>query len=188
MRGIRECDGEPGPIDSTANRWEQDLAPDLELIRARGFAENRESLDEDRRIQQIQKDCPDLAPDIPKVAEWSELQGVWVRDAQVVTTDDSLTEVKAAMARCLNQRVGKEVDPAAPAFSFLRIANETMLDTDDWATGGEARYAAAYADCGKEYFAQLAEILLKQRPQQIERNREVLTEFATGIVKAGYVP
>ncbi|MFT3862232.1 hypothetical protein [Micropruina sp.] len=186
--GIRKCGGEPGRVEATMNRPAQHLYPNLELIRERGFAENKESLEEDARIERLPTSCPNLIPSIPRVEDWHNLQAAWEKDAYVAAANSTLAKSKDSMARCLTDRIGKDVDPADPAVSFLRIADDTMLETDDWETGGEQKYAAAYADCGKEYFAKLGELLLKQRPEQIERNREVLTEFAVGIVKAGYVP
>ncbi|MFT4216736.1 MAG: hypothetical protein QM619_06065 [Micropruina sp.] len=188
QNGIQKCGGKAGPSDSTANRPDQSMFPDLELIRERGFAENGSSLEEDKQLQELPRDC-NLLPDVPRAEDWHNLSASWAREvASPALADASLSSLKGPMAQCLTDRVGKEIDPVDPASSFLRTADVTMLSTDDWETGGEARYAAAYADCGKDYFAKYGELLLAKRPAQVERNRELLNEFAAGLVKAGYVP
>lgn len=188
QNGIQKCGGEPGPLDSAANRPNQALFPNLNLIRERGFAEHEYIQDEDRRLEGTRPNC-NLLPDVPRAEDWHNAQAAWERDVvSAAEADKALAPLKAPMAQCLSDRVGKQIDPEMPAWSFLKLADVEMLSTDDWNSRGEQVWANAYADCGKDYFARFGEVLMKQRPALIERNRELLAEFAAGLVKAGYVP
>lgn len=48
--------------------------------------------------------------------------------------------------------------------------------------------AAAFADCGEDYFGDLEERLLAQRPALVEQHRELLERFAQQIDALGYTP
>jgi hypothetical protein len=50
------------------------------------------------------------------------------------------------------------------------------------------RLSALYVACTPPYFAAMEKALTPQRDQLVERNCELLTEFARDLSAAGYVP
>lgn len=186
QKGIQECGGKPGPVDSTANRYGQDSYPDLELIRERGFSEPEAARQEDEQLERLGSSCKNLYPDIPGFDQWwGPLQGAWEETVRAALQDSSLNPLKPPMAKCLTEKSGLAADPADPAVSFLRSVNLAMSAPGK---APEKVFAAAYADCGKPYFDRVRELLLERRPAMVERNREVIETFAKGLVAAGYVP
>lgn len=178
-RKIELCGGKGLPLDSTANRFEQHVFPDLQLIRERGFSEPSQESDED-----IPESCDD-APDAPSFNEWINLTSPWRDIVDAVVLDKGLEELREPFWSCLSRRSGLEVEKDVPA-AFLRAVN---LAGSDWATDeDQKRFAVAYADCGGEYFGKLRELLLAKRPAMVERHRELLERFAAEIVARGYVP
>jgi hypothetical protein len=183
--GLAECGGGPVPIDGTYDRYSQDLYPDLELIRERGFTETEQGYE-------LPEDdvCPDFAPDsIASWPRWYRLIGDWTDLAYSLRDQDpGVAAEEPEMARCLRERTGLRFEEHDPT-TFIRAMMVANVDGGASVGAPEHRaWATAYADCGAGYFGALADALLAERDAFVERNREVLTEFARDIAEAGYVP
>ncbi|MCW2839166.1 MAG: hypothetical protein JWR55_649 [Aeromicrobium sp.] len=185
QKAIAECGGEPVSIDGTSGRFDQSRFADLELIRQKGFSEQKEVEREDRQLEAMDPGCDDLAPNFPSFAEWIILQGSWMDVVRTVEQDPGLLALKAPMAKCLTKRTGLDVDASNPTrfLSAVNIANVKGATENEMMD-----LAAAYADCGAPYFAKLHDLLLDERPAMIERHREVIDRYTAEIVDAGYVP
>jgi hypothetical protein len=180
--GVGECGGEPIPIDSTQDRPAQNLYPDLELIRERGFVEQGPSYRD-----ALSDDCEELAPDsIESWGAWRDLTFQWEDEALTVQEEaPTLEEEKTSMTDCLVERTGLNVDEEDPT-TFLRAVDDADVNG---ATDQQMKdFAIAYADCGQTYFDAFAAELQGRRKDLIERNRETLARFAVEIADAGYVP
>lgn len=179
---VQECGGDAIPITSTEDRPAQNLYPDLDLIRERGFAENGPSYRDD-----LDASCEELAPDsLNAWGAWRDLAFEW-EDAALTAEQESaaMEAVRPQMAQCLSERTGLSFEAEDPTTFLLAVDYADI----DGATDKQMReFAAAYADCGKPYFDTLATELKDTRTQLIERHREALTEFAVEIADAGYVP
>ena len=184
---VRECGGDPMPVDSTQNRRDQSHFPDLELIRERGFAEPQATEREDRVLETLDASCPDLAPDWRSQRDWLALGETWNDVVMAVDQDPRMDSPKGPAAECLIRRTGRDVDPADPINSFLR-----GVDVDTLADGTSSsqidQWADAYADCTEDYFAAFGRLLLEVRPTLVEQHREVIEAYASELVGAGYVP
>lgn len=180
--GLAECGGEAVPLESTYDRYSQDLYPDLSLIRARGFVEKAPDYDEDPP-----GDCSELAPDgIPSWSEWFGLIGEWTDISYAVKDQDAdVAAERPAMASCLQRRTGLSFDAHDPT-TFLRAVNEA--DAHTTSDKDRAEWAVTYAGCGADYFDAMESALMTRRPALIERNRELLERFAADLSAAGYVP
>jgi len=179
--GIERCGGTAAPIDSTADRFEQDVLPDLELIRERGFTEpvqeSTRGVDEDCQIGDL------LQAAAPAWGEWRELVGPWLDLVDETLGDEGLVALRAPMAECLRQATGLAIDDADPVGSLFDAAD----DRD--ATDQEQRQtAAAFADCGADYFGRLEGLLRDERPAYVEQHRDLLEDFAHQIAAMGYAP
>lgn len=179
--GIERCGGTAGPIDSTADRFEQDVLPDLELIRERGFTEPTQ-----QSMRGVDEDCQigaELQAAAPAWGEWRELLGPWLDLVDQTLQDERLRSLQAPMAECLRQTTGLPIDDADPVGSLFDSAD----DRD--ATGQQQRQtAAAFADCGADYFGTLEALLLDLRPAYVAQRRELLEDFAQQIEAMGYAP
>ena len=184
-QAIEKCGGEAGPIDGTANRYDQSRFPDLALIRSRGFSEPEATAAEDRRLEAIGGDCRDLAPPFPAYRRWFVLQSPWADVVTAAEQDERLTRLKAPMATCLDDATGLDVAADDPVNSFLRAVNTELAHGS---AGREKSLARAYADCAAPYFDELRTLLLARRPALVERHRELITTYAREISGAGYVP
>jgi len=88
------------------------------------------------------------------------------------------------MAVCLTERtrLGKSIHDSA---SFLLAVDRADADG---ASASEYRFwSVAYADCGRDYFDELAAELGSRRSSEIESNKIVIRDFARQLVAAGYV-
>lgn len=180
--GVQECGGDPIQLDSTEDRPAQNLYPDLELIRERGFAENGPSYRDD-----LDADCAEIAPDsLTSWDAWRSLETAW-DDAALTAQEESpaLDNQKASMAKCLRDETGLAVDDEDPTKFLLAVDNADIDGATDQDMMG---FAAAYAQCGQPYFDTFASELEDERKDLVERNRETLTRFAVEISDAGYVP
>lgn len=182
---IRKCGGDGVPLDDTSGRVDQSRFADLELIRTRGFTEDEAVQREDEVIAETDPDC-DLAAPLPAAEKRLQVMNSWWDVVMSTEGDASLTPLRATVATCLSERTGHRVDPANPTADFLRTVNLVMSDAPD--DDAQMPLAAAYADCGEPYFTRLHELLLAERPDLVERHREVITAFASQIAAAGYVP
>jgi hypothetical protein len=177
--GVDRCGGTGAPVDSTADRFEQDLLPSLELIRQKGFTEPvEESFAGARKDCQIGDELQAAAPAWPA---WSELTGPWHELVEATLQDPGLTALKAPMADCLRSATGLDVSARDPATSFLG----GMDDTSD---AQKQEGAGAYADCGADYFGELEELLLARRPAYVDQHRRLLEQFAAQLAGLGYTP
>jgi hypothetical protein len=182
--GIERCGGTAAPLDSTADRFDQDLFPSLDLIRERGFTEpTQESFAGARDDCEIGEELQEHAP---ALQDWFELAGPWHDLSDAVVQNPELVALGRPMAQCLRQATGLEIDDKDPAGSFLGAVDQAggRSATDH----EQMERAAAYADCGKSYFGTLEELLMGQRPTYVERHRELLEEFARQISALGYTP
>lgn len=178
---VQECGGQPVPLTSTEDRPAQNLYPDLDLIRDRGFAENGPSYRDS-----LPPDCTELAPDgLPSWGAWRDVMVEWENEALTAQSDPSVAGVRDQMSQCLSERTGLEFSREDPT-SFLLAVDYADIDgaTDRQMKG----FASAYADCGKPYFDTIAALLKSTRDDYIERHREALAEFAVQIADSGYVP
>lgn len=185
-KAIQECGGKPGPIDGTANRFNQSRYADLELIRERGLTEDEAGWAEDKRLDEIGAKCEDLAPDFASQKKWESLGGPWDDIGISAEQDPKVVAEYGDVAKCLSKQTGLEVTSDNPIISYLNAVN-IQRSSDKQAISDEA-LSAAYADCAKPYFETLRELLLSQRDAMVERHREVLEAYAADIVEAGYVP
>lgn len=181
--GIERCGGKAPPLDGTADRFEQALYPDLDLIRRKGINESVEKIDYGREDCQV---GDQIGKRMPSFWDWAKLAIPWDEVTQTVVQDASLAPVKEAMATCLRDRTGLEVSDDDPAGSFMGSVDRSFLLSDSVAKMMD--YSVAFADCGEDYYAALRTLLEKKRPALIERHREVLEKFATELVELGYVP
>ena len=179
--GVQQCGGQGAPLDSTADRFEQDLFPSLDLIREKGFTEEpAESFAGSREDCQIGDEIQTQAP---AFEDWRELTSPWHELADTVLRDESLVALKQPMAQCLRQTTGLEVDDEDPAGSFLGA-----MDGSSRTLQALRQRAAAYADCGASYFGRLEQLLLDARPAMVDEHRELLEDFARQITALGYRP
>lgn len=184
--GIQECGGEPGPADGTYNREDQSRFPDLELIRKKGFTEQKAVEAEDKRLEGLNADCQELEPDLPHYNGWRQAVDSWIEPVIAAGQSASVQDQKPALASCLTRKSGATIAVADPVNEFLKLVN-----TENAKGSGQSRLAdlaVFYADCAEGYFTALREELDKSRPQFIDRNRETLDDFAAELVAAGYVP
>ena len=179
--GVERCGGTAAPIDSTADRFEQDVLPDLELIRERGFTEptveSRRGIDEDCQIGDM------LQAAAPAWGAWRDLLGPWLDLVDETLQDERLRALRAPMAACLRQATGADIDDEDPVGSLFDRADSRN------ATDQERRQTAvAFADCGADYFGTLEALLLDRRPAYVEQHRVLLEDFAQQIEAMGYTP
>ncbi len=185
QKGIESCGGRFGSIDGTANRFDQSRLADLSLIRERGLVEQDAVDREDRVLSGLTPGC-NLVPDLPRLTDWRTLPESWSDVVASEALSASLDPSKQTMAQCLRAKTGLAVNATDPAASYLSSVNQAMAQGATEAR--QMQLAAAYADCSQEHFSKLRDLLLKRRPAFVERNRELLQQFASGLVRAGYVP
>jgi len=189
--GIRKCGGHPTrSLDTTANRWDQALFADLELIREYGLGEglSADTKADDEALAKIRPGC-DLFPPIHDFDKWFALQGAWNDVVLTTVQNPVMVSLKKPMASCLADRTGLKVTADDPANSYLKAVTERWLKLSkaDWEAQWQG-YTYAFIDCGQEYYDTLTKLLLPEREKMVEQNREALTQFAIHIVEAGYVP
>jgi hypothetical protein len=177
--GVDACGGRGAPVDSTAYRFEQNVLPNLELIRDKGFTEP-----DGESGKGVRDDCQigdALEAGAPAFEEWYALAGPWHEVVQATLRDPGVTTLEAPMAQCLHAATGLEVDARDPATSFLGAVD---------GSGGARTHqdAAAYADCGADYFGEIEQLLLAQRPAYVAQHRQLLEQFAVELAGLGYVP
>jgi len=178
--GVDRCGGTGAPLDSTADRFEQDTLPSLELIREKGFTEPvAESFAGAREDCQIGFELQAAAP---AFEDWYALAGPWDQLVEATLEDPELTALEAPMADCLREATGLDVSDRNPATSFVGAADG--VDRDD----RREQAAVAYADCGADYFGELEALLLAQRPAYVEQHRALLERFAAQLAGLGYTP
>lgn len=184
--GIKECGGEPGPADGTYNREDQSRFPDLDLIRKKGFTEQKAVEAEDKRLEGLNTNCQELEPNLLHYNGWRQAVDSWIEPVIAAEQSATVQDQKPALARCLTVKSGATVAVADPVNEFLKLVNTENVKGADQSR--LANLAVYYADCTQGYFTALREELDKSRPQFIDRNRETLDDFAAEIVAAGYVP
>ena len=172
---ITACGGTGEPLDSTAMRFEQNLLPNLDLIREKGFSEPiNESFAGSR------KDCDtaaELAAAAPTWTAWSALSGEWHDTVETTIDDLSLAALLPNAAQCLEDKTGRTIDRRDPIDSFFDDEDSMAISQTD---------AVAYADCTAGYFGQLETRLLAERPTFVETNEQVLAQFASELSAMGY--
>jgi hypothetical protein len=177
--GVTSCGGTGAPADSTSDRFEQDVLPSLELIREKGFTEpSQES------FKGARADCEigdELQAAAPAWQRWFGLAGPWHQLVQTVLEDPGLDALRAPMAQCLHTATGVEVSAHDPATSFVGAM-------DGASSAERQRDAVAYADCGADYFGEMEQLLLAQRPAYVSLHRQLLEQFAAQLVGLGYRP
>ena len=177
--GVDACGGTGAPMDSTADRYEQNLLPSLELIREKGFTEpSLESFEGARDDCQIGDELVAVAP---AWQDWFELSGPWHQLVETTLEDPEVAALEAPMAACLRTATGLDVDDRDPATSFVGA-------TDGVDRAERQQAAEAYADCGADYFGKIEQLLLAQRPAYVAQHRELLEQFAAQLAGLGYAP
>ena len=177
--GVDRCGGTGAPLDSTADRFAQDTLPSLELIREKGFTEPvLESFKGARDDCQIGDELQAAAP---AFEDWYALTVPWHQLVETTLADPSLTSLEAPMAGCLREATGLDVDDRNPATSFVGAVDGSTEVV-------KQRAAEAYADCGADYFGELEELLLAQRPAYVAQHRALLERFAAQLAGLGYRP
>jgi len=204
-----ECGGNKVPLD-LVDDTNGPLYPDLELIREWGLPPiyspaERYGLDmEDHEIgadgtdgacvERLDKEEGPLGLELG--LDWEGIVGKlaypWQEDQELTTRSDPRVQpLRVAMAACLREGSGLAVSHEDPSTSFFkgvdrayflvpepeRVTAETVME-----------WSVLYADCGEPYFAKVKELLEEVRPAWVERNREVIEDFAARLVELGYVP
>lgn len=184
-QGFEQCGGTPGPIDSTAGRFDQSTYAYLDLIREKGFTEDAAGWEEDERLAEL----PDSCDFLPNLAGWSDAQSIsfaWSDVAFDAKQDETVRSHLANVAECLESRTGLDIDESNPINSYLGAADIQNLSDNPTVSNEDA--ATTYADCAQPYFDELRAVLLERRDDVVERHREALETYARSLVEAGYVP
>lgn len=181
---FKGCGGEGPPLDSTADRFMQQLFPDLDLIRERGLVESQPTVDADPPAANCDAGSSGLDRKLPSREAAFNLIQPWLDLVETALQDPTLTSLKEPMWECMTEKSGLEVGQDVPA-DFLKAVNLALS-----ASGPTdlTVLSEIYADCSGAYFDRLRGMLLDQRPAMVERNRELLERYATELVAAGYVP
>jgi hypothetical protein len=177
---FQACGQDGPPLDSTGVRFSQDKIPILSLIAEKGFVE-------DGFVDKPAK-CDNGGPVIPlpHFQDALNLRVTWTDVLDAALQDERLTSLRPALGSCLTRESSLQLSADVPN-DFLRAVDEEDVENGP-DVDVRAQRGKQYAKCAGGYFDTLTRLLLKQRPEMIERNRELLTEFASDLVAAGYVP
>ncbi|MBM7518956.1 hypothetical protein [Nocardioides nitrophenolicus] len=206
-----ECGGTPIPLDLVQSTNESTY-PELDMIREWGLPPiyspaERYGLDmEDYEVGGEGTDgaClkrlweEDRAKGIDSVSG-VDFEGVvdklalpWQEDQELTTRSDPRVQpLRVAMAQCLREGSGLAVSDEDPSTSFLKgVDRAYILVPEPERVSAETvmEWSVLYADCGEPYYAKVKELLEEVRPAWVERNREVIENFAAKLVELGYVP
>ncbi|WP_460830062.1 hypothetical protein [Nocardioides hungaricus] len=186
-------------IDRTWERYDQDVFPDLDLIRAKGFTEKNPRVDRKGNLPAppgFRPGCDakskgNLFEKVPSRNDWVDLRAPWDDVVATVEQDPSVVALKGPFAQCLREGTkgtGIVVSSTDPAPTFLAQLDKAYAGGKVTTRERERRMPRLYARCGRAYFGRTQELLEAERPAMIERNRELLEQFAREIVAIGYVP
>lgn len=177
---LKQCGGEPLPLDETFDRYAQDLFPDLRLIRSMGLTE------EVKPQRQIGADCTLVPKEVPSYFRWMDEGANWQKLAYRVRRQSAkITHLAPRMAACLRRRTGLQVSDRNPT-DFLNSVN--MADVKGVPRTRYMSWSRAYSACGRSYFSAFAAILAKRRAAAIKANGTLLRALASEVVAAGYSP
>ncbi|MFT4215889.1 MAG: hypothetical protein QM619_01710 [Micropruina sp.] len=204
----RDCGLAPyKDLDYTGDRYDQAMFPDLELIAENNLVETEEedaggkepdfgSVDPKRTASPR----PDgvLIGDVPcrykSLPSWrkasSDLSSIWTDVALEVLSSPQMQGVKRATAKCLRENSGLKASDDDPTGSWMRSVDYYLsgLGTDAQWQRDETRLSKVFVQCAGDFATQFKGLLEPRRVQAVERNRELLEQFARELSAAGYVP
>ncbi|GAA3647251.1 hypothetical protein GCM10022237_03470 [Nocardioides ginsengisoli] len=186
-------------IDRTVERAEQDVFPDLELIRTKGLVEKDPRVDREGNplpLPGLRQGCDarskgNLFERVPSRIDAMHLREPWDDVVATVEQDPSVVALKAPFAQCLRKGTkgtGVVVSNEDPAPTFLTQTDLAYARHKISTRDRERRIPRLYVKCGRRYFARTQALLEARRPAMIERHRELLERFARELVAIGYVP
>ena len=186
-------------IDRTVERAEQQVFPDLELIRTKGLVEIDPRADREGNIPPppgFRQGCDarskgNLFERVPSRLPAMNLREPWRDVVATVEQDPSVVALKAPFAQCLRngtKGTGMVISSEDPAPTFLTQSDLAWVRGKLTKRENERLIPRLYVKCGTAYFARTQALLEAQRPAMIERNRELLERFARELVAIGYVP
>ncbi|GAA3647258.1 hypothetical protein GCM10022237_03480 [Nocardioides ginsengisoli] len=186
-------------IDRTLERFEQDVFPDLELIRTKGFVEVNPRADRKGNVSPppgFRKGCDarskgNLFERVPSRNDAMNLREPWDDVVTTVEQDPSVVALKAPFAQCLRKGTkgtGIVVSNEDPAPTFLSQSDLASYLGKLTVRENKRLIPRLYVRCGRRYFARTQALLEARRPAMIERHRELLERFARELVAIGYVP
>lgn len=175
--------------------------PNLKLIREGGlgaiFGQSAKYATLDVDDYAPDKDCLEQMVEegaAPAVLNYEEIVEKialpWQDDYSLKAMNDpSVAPLRLKMAKCLREGSGLEVSDEDPDTSFKRGADVAFFRLENPISKAQLmEWSIMYADCAEPYFRQLQTVLEAERPALIERNREVIDQFAARLVELGYVP
>jgi hypothetical protein len=180
------CGGVGPPLDNTADRFMQQLFPDLELIQERGLVEPESPVVHAGTKPGCDIVSSGVSKQLPSREDVMDLIQPWLDIVMTTTEDPALLALKRPMWECMTSRSSLDVGQDVP-IDFLKAVN-VALARDGAETTEMKTLSGIYADCGDAYFKRLRELLLPKRPAEFERNRELLQRYASELMALGYLP
>ena len=167
------------PWTSTADRFEQDVLPNLELIREKGFTEpTQESFNGARDGCEIGDVLQAAAP---AFEDWFALVGPLARAVQGTLDDPGLTALKAPMADCLRTATGLAVSDRDPASSFVGAWTASTPRAG-------ARPPRPTPTAGRMLLRRLDAAAARPAAGVRRQHRALLERFAAQLATLGYAP
>ncbi|HEX2894591.1 MAG TPA: hypothetical protein VHO29_11380 [Marmoricola sp.] len=183
---FKACGGVGPPLDSTADRFMQQLFPDLELIRERGIVEPDSPAVRPGTKPGCDIVSSGLSRRLPSRENVMDLIQPWLDVVTTTLQDPTLLALKKPMWVCMTSQSSLDVGQDVPG-DFLKATNIALSQLGATSTEVKA-LSRIYADCSDPYFTRLRRLLLPRRPAEIERNRELLERYASELVGLGYLP
>jgi hypothetical protein len=186
-------------IDRTVERFEQQVFPDLDLIRTKGFVEKDPRVDREGNplpLPGLRQGCDarskgNIDERVPSWHTAMDLRQPWDDVVATVEQDPSVVALKGPFAQCLREGTkgtGMVISGEDPASTFLTQTDLAIMRGKLSMADRDRRIPRLYVRCGTAYFARTQALLEAQRPAMIERHRELLERFARELVAIGYVP
>lgn len=170
-------------LNNTSFRFDQARYADLNLIAKKGLSEP-----ELRQPARVNAAC--RARKVPAFSRWYALSALW-QDATLTAADSSpVVATHARTAACLHRVTQLTVSAGDPTASYLNSVDYALsgLKSRKQSKTLERRFSLAYARCTTSYFAALGAQLRPVKARLIERNRELLEQYASELAALGYVP
>ncbi len=178
------CGGENfANFSDTSFRFDQAHYADLELIGQKGLTEP-----EFKQPPRADEQC--RAAKTPSFRHWYMLGAAW-RDATLTAANSApVVATHARTTACLQHETGLDVDAGDPTLSFLNAVDYALSGMKSLRKSRllERRFSLAYAECTRSYFAALGAQLRPVKARLVERNRELLQQYASELAALGYVP
>jgi hypothetical protein len=188
-----DCGGEPfANLDYTGDREDQMLYPDLELIKAKGLANEPGERPAGTRVGDDDPCRYKSLPSWPKVSDLT--LGYWNDLTRKVLNRGLVQAELTSAGSCLEDTSGWSLvhrDVSKLEYFFVQV-DKAVLEagnvSDARAHETTMKYSVMFATCSADYAAVMQAGLEAERPDAIERNRELLTSLARELAQAGYVP